>query len=474
MKNMEDLVTKKGTKEVLIHLARNPGSTVTMINLYFTKSIRSTLTTATIYRRIHDLEKNLLIARLPTDKNRFFLTLEAEKILTNLNLLSKGEIQRLSPNTNHTINNHKRRKIMKFEEIIHDLPKYYDIGKPITHDKYTIYPLYHIDPLTSVMGLLEAEEKELAWIQESEGSESVSTLEAINKSETLVLIPYLHQVEGGKQDRTIFEPILVPVGHDVSNPLHIPARCIEQSRWTYSSSRGQATSSKFKSAKTRMASQMANISSKAMDQSTVWETVSAAGVMYDLSSEEAPTSSYREMQERIYEKDKDLGKLLETFSAALKLENQVGIICLYGDKLLGLEVFGSTKLWTQFNELVLKGFLSDSGFMKKVEAKKGLEQDFNKILSTEFKKIKVSKEDATGSGELYRFNSEKWQGCSILHEGHPVHLYAAKEHVDILEGRGSSIPIAQRAIQNQELAQIPEQEIMSRAAPEQIQRDEDE
>lgn len=363
---------------------------------------------------------------------------------------------------------------MKFEEIIHNLPLYYDIGKPIAHDKYTIYPLFRADPLASVMGLLEAEEKELAWIQESEGSESVSTLEAINKSETLVLIPYLHQVEGGKQDRTIFEPILIPIGHDLSNPLHIPARCIEQSRWTYSSSRGQATSSKFKSAKTRMASQMANISSKAMDQSTVWETVSAAGAMYDLSSEEAPTSSYREMQERIYEKDKDLSELLETFSAALKLENQVGIICLYGDKFLGLEVFGSTKLWTQFNELVLKGFLSDSGFMKKIETKRGLKQDLNQILRTEFKKVKVSKEDATGSGELYRFNSEKWQGCSILHEGHPVHLYAAKEHVDILEGRGRSFPIYEGAIQNQEFAQIPEQEIMSRAVPEQIQKEEDE
>ncbi len=474
MKNNEDLIMKSGIKEILIHLFRNPGSTKDMINLYFTKSIGSALTTATIYRRIHDLEKNRLITQLPTDKNRLILTLAAEKLLMKQNLLSKGEIERLRLDSDHTINNQKRRKLMNFEEIIHDLANYYNIGKPVQHGKYIVYPVIHLDQLTSIMGLLEAEEKELAWIQESEGSESVSTLEAINKSETLVLIPYLHQVEGGKQDRTIFEPILIPVGHDISNPLHIPARCIEQSRWMYSTSRGQTTSSKFKSAKTRMASQMANISSKAMDQSTVWETVNATGAMYDLSSEEAPTSSYREMQERIYEKDKDLGKLLETFSAALKLKNQVGIICLYGDKLLGLEVFGSSKLWIQFKELVLKGFLSDSGFMKKVETKEGLKQDFNQMLRTEFKTVKVSKEDATGSGELYRFNSEKWQGCTILHEGHPVHLYAAKGHVDILEGRGNRFPIYERGIQNQEFAQIPEQEIMSRVIPEQIRRNRDE
>ncbi|MFX0085904.1 MAG: ARPP-1 family domain-containing protein [Candidatus Hodarchaeota archaeon] len=463
---------KKGTKEILIHLVRNPGSTKAMINLYFTKSIKSALTTATIYQRIHDLEKKHLLTRLPTDKNRYILTLAAEKLIMNQNLLLQEDRQRLGLNTHHIINRNNRRKTMKFEEIIHDLTDYYNIGKPITHDKYIVYPLFHTNQLTSIMGLLEAEEKEVAWIQESEGSESVSTLEAINKSETLVLIPFLHQVEGGKQDRTIFEPILIPVGHDVSNPLHIPARCIEQSRWTYSTSRGKVTSSKFKSAKTRMASQMANISSKVTDQSTVWETVSAAGIMYNLSSEEAPTSSYREMQERIYEKDENLGKLLEAFSTALKLKDQVGIICLYGDKLLGLEVFGSSKLWNQFSELVLKGFLSDSGFMKKVETKQGLEHDFNQIIKTEFKEVKVSKEHATGSGEFYRFNSEKWQGCSILHEGHPIHLYASKKHVDILKGRGSRFPIYERGIQNQEFAQIPEQEIMRRAAPEQIQKNE--
>lgn len=471
MKIIEDLISKKGTKKILLYLVRNPGSTVSMINSYFTQSIKSILTTATIYRRIQDLEKHYLIARLPTDKNRFVLTLEAEKILVNQNLISSHEIKKLGLNINHSINKQKRRNKMTFNEILHDLVNYYNIGKPISHGKYTVYPVFHSDQLSSIIGLLEAEEKEIAWIQESEGSESVSTLEAINKSKNLVLIPYLHQVEGGKQDRTIFEPILVPVGHDLSNPLNIPARCIEQSRWTYSSSRGEATSSKFKSAKTRMAPQMANVSSKSMDQSTVWATVGAAGAAYGVSSEEAPTSSYREIQEKVYEKDKDLGKLLETLSKALKLDNQVGIVCLYGDKILGIEIFGSFNLWNQFSELVLKGFLSDRGFMQKMEHKESLNQDLDKILKNEFKNVKVMKEEATGAGDLYRFNTKKWQGCSILHNNLPVHLYAAKEHVDILKGRHDAFNSIQRAIPNQEFSQIAQEQILNRAAPEQIQRE---
>jgi hypothetical protein len=322
---------------------------------------------------------------------------------------------------------------MKFSEIIQDLGSYYNIGTPITHDKYIVYPVLKPDITSTILGLLEAEEKELAWIQES-GSESVEILEAINKSDFPVLIPYLHQVEGGKQDRTVFEPILIPTGQIESNPLKIPAKCIEQSRWTYSSSRGVATSSKFKSAKTRLASQMANVAAKAGDQSTVWHSVGAVAEALHFSAEEAPTSSYREIQEKSYEKDEDLSKLLKTLSSALKFDDQVGIICLYGDKLLGIEIFGSEKLWKQFNELVLKGFLTDRIFLQKLETGKEI-GNLEEILRQEFKDAKVSEEKATGSGSLFRFKTEKWEGVSIQYEGEPVHLYAAKSQVDIFKDR---------------------------------------
>ncbi|UCG89888.1 MAG: hypothetical protein JSU57_05345 [Candidatus Heimdallarchaeota archaeon] len=324
---------------------------------------------------------------------------------------------------------------MNFQDIIQDLASFFDIGTPVTHDKFTVYPLLKSDVSSLVLGLLEAEEQELAWIQESEGSESVELLEAINKSDLPVLIPYLHQVEGGKQDRTIFEPILIPIGHNESNPLKIPAKCIEQSRWRYSSSRGETTSLKFKSAKTRMASQMANVSAKAGDQTTVWETVYAAAGALDLSEEDAPTHSYREIQEKSYEKDKDLKTLQETLSVATKLKNQMGIICVYGDKLLGVEIYGSPNLWNQFSDVVLKGFLTDRIFMQKIETDQKLPDNLGEILKNEFKDIKVNKGKATGAGDLFRFNNKKWQGISIQYKGNPVHLYATKEQVDILKGR---------------------------------------
>ncbi|MHA2246842.1 MAG: ARPP-1 family domain-containing protein [Candidatus Hodarchaeales archaeon] len=437
MINIKDLLSAKGTIIVLSYLKSNPGATAPMINNYVTKSSREKLTTATIYRRLKELEELNLIARLPTDSNRLILTRLAEEVLKS----------------------NKRWKKVNFQDILQDLGNYYSIGNPVSHEKFTVYPLLKADVLSPVLGLLEAEEKELAWIQETEGSESVEILAAINKSQNPVLIPYLHQVEGGKQDRTIFEPILIPVGQDETNPLKIPAKCIEQSRWRYSSSRGEKTSLKFKSAGTRMASQMANISAKAGDQSTVWETVYAASSALSMSEEEAPTSSYREIQEKSYEKDENLKKLQEILSAAIRLENQVGIICLYGDKLLGLEIYGSPTLWNQFNELVLKGFLTDRAFMQKVKIAEKLPDNLENVLRSEFKDIKVDKEQATGTGDLFRFKNKKWQGISIHYKGSPIHLYATKEQVDILKGRKRSGPvgISQVQVQNIQDPQIQQQ-----------------
>ena len=445
MINIKDLLSAKGTIEVLSYLKNNPGATAPMINNYFAKTSNTTLTTATIYRRLKELEELNLVARLSTDSNRLIVTRLAEEVLKS----------------------NKRWIKVNFQDILHDLGTYYSIGNPVSHEKFTIYPLLKAEVLVPILGLLEAEEKELAWIQETEGSESVGILAAINKSQDPVLIPYLHQVEGGKQDRTIFEPILIPVGHVESNPLKIPAKCIEQSRWRYSSSRGEKTSLKFKSAGTRMASQMANISAKAGDQSTVWETVYAASSALSMSEEEAPTSSYREIQEKSYEKDEDLKKLQEILSAAIKLEDQVGIICIYGDKLLGLEIYGSPALWNQFNELVLKGFLTDRAFMQEVKTDAKLSDNLGNILQSEFKDIKVNKEQATGTGDLFRFNNKKWQGVSICYKGSPIHLYATKEQVDILKGRRPNRPvgISQMQVQNIQDPQIQQQINLEQVVP---------
>ncbi|MFX0066085.1 MAG: ARPP-1 family domain-containing protein [Candidatus Hermodarchaeota archaeon] len=353
---------------------------------------------------------------------------------------------------------------MSLSDIIQNLGSFYEFESPISYEKFTVYPIVKAVADFPVLGIFEGERQELAWIQESKDSESVQQLEAINKSEFPVLIPYLHQVEGGKQDRTIFEPIIIPIGFDEAKPLPIPARCIEQSRWRYSSSRGQTTTAKFQSIMGKLSPQMANVSTKAGDQSSVWNLVGASAEAYGVSTEEAPTSSYREIQEKSYEKDKNLGKLLEKLADGLNYKNQVGIVCVYGDHLLGVEIFGSSTLWDQFNKAVLKGFLADRVFMQKVKTGDKLQGELADIMQKELFDVKISKEKATGSGELYKFSHENWEGICIQYKGIPAHFYASKKHVDIFK----SITPSQYQNIVQTTQNFLENEIPSRVAPEQI------
>jgi hypothetical protein len=130
------------------------------------------------------------------------------------------------------------------------------------------------DKFIDFISIKEAEKLELVEIIETE---SVGQLEIINKSDKQILIPFGMTVHGGKQDRTIWEPILLPIGGKQSivseNPGHfkqkykIPAKCVEQSRWTYSKGRG------FKSSNTRLHPNVAYEAISAAGQGAVWDEI---------------------------------------------------------------------------------------------------------------------------------------------------------------------------------------------------------
>ena len=128
---------------------------------------------------------------------------------------------------------------------------------------------------------------------------------------------------------------------------------------------------------------------------------------------------------------------------------------------MGLEIYGSPTLWNQFNELVLKGFLTDKAFLQKLETDQTLPDSLEEILRNEFKDLEVKKGKATGTGDLFRFNNKKWQGISLNYQGNPVHLYATKEQVDILKGRKPRMMpgVPQMQVQSIQDPQVQQQEI---------------
>jgi len=123
------------------------------------------------------------------------------------------------------------------------------LGNPQIYENMTIIPLIiQDDKFIEYISIKEAEELELIEIVETD---TVNQLEVVNKSNKQILIPFGMTVKGGKQDRTIWEPILLPVGgkqnvfkdkYETTNQKYsIPAKCIEQSRWDYTGKRGFKT-----------------------------------------------------------------------------------------------------------------------------------------------------------------------------------------------------------------------------------------
>ncbi|MFW9904916.1 MAG: hypothetical protein ACFFFH_11330 [Candidatus Thorarchaeota archaeon] len=79
---MLDLLASKGTKEIMEYIRKHPESPSVEINAYFTdKEASVKFTSATIYRRLKELELAGLIIRHPPDSNTFILTQQAINIL---------------------------------------------------------------------------------------------------------------------------------------------------------------------------------------------------------------------------------------------------------------------------------------------------------------------------------------------------------------------------------------------------------
>lgn len=94
-RTMLDLLASKGTNEILEYIRKHPKSSSVAINAYFrSDKAPESLTTATIYRRLKELELAGFIIREPPDSNTFILTQQAKNILDQ-QILQHPEITEL-------------------------------------------------------------------------------------------------------------------------------------------------------------------------------------------------------------------------------------------------------------------------------------------------------------------------------------------------------------------------------------------
>ena len=296
------------------------------------------------------------------------------------------------------------------------------LGNPQVHENMTIIPLIvQNDKFIEFISIKEAEELGLVEIIETD---TVSQLEVINKSDKQILIPFGMTVKGGKQDRTIWEPILLPVGgkqgvikqnpRNISQKYTVPAKCIEQSRWHYKGGRG------FKSAKIRLHPNVAFEAISAGGQSGVWNEIQSHRSEMNYSMSSAPTQSYLEMTKS---SEKEINKIWKNFE---NIENQCGIAVFINGEFIGMEFYANPKSWKTMSKDILRAF-SIEALRFKGKPSKSEHIDFhidfiNVLLNIDFN---YTARKGIGLGNVVEFNSDnnKWRGITLVNNETMAQFY---------------------------------------------------
>ncbi|MFX1569274.1 MAG: ARPP-1 family domain-containing protein [Promethearchaeota archaeon] len=311
------------------------------------------------------------------------------------------------------------------------------LDAPQVYKNMTVIPIIiQDDKFIDFISIKEAEELELIEIVETD---SVGQLEVINNSNKQILIPFGMTVHGGKQDRTVWEPILIPVGGKQSivseNPgpvkqkYTIPAKCVEQSRWSYKKGRG------FKSANTRLHPNVAYEAISAAGQGAVWDEIQSHRSEMNYALSIAPTQSYLEMTQQSEKHTEDIVKHFKN------VENQCGIAVFINGGFIGIEFYANSEVWKTMSKDILKAFSIEALRFKDKLQRKVTEyhEELIKILSR--LNFNFSSREGVALGNVVEFNSNdgKWRGITLVHEKTMAQFYLVSKRGGHQESTRSNI-----------------------------------
>jgi hypothetical protein len=189
------------------------------------------------------------------------------------------------------------------------------------------------------------------------GSGTVPTLAAVNLGGVSILVLDGEQLVGARQNRTTNRSLILPPRSET----HIPVSCMEQGRWHHRGEDFKPTpqscpssvrrKSKDVEAQHMAARGYAPVEALAEAQGAVWSSISDHASALSASS---PTSALNDILEA---RTTDI----ETWAARFPLlDRQIGLLAYLGDRPLGLDVIGCTRLFGATHGRILRGYVVDA------------------------------------------------------------------------------------------------------------------
>lgn len=299
---------------------------------------------------------------------------------------------------------------------IDTLIKSVSIGAPVVSGSLFMFPLFGdgSPDAAAPLSLDEALTADLLEIEEVSDAGSVPELMALNKASGLIFLLDGEQVTGVKQNRTFNLSMLLAPGMRTT----VPVSCLELGRWARRGGSVQSAEhvhfAKGRAAKMRSVSESLSESrSFRSDQSRVWADIeehSAASACYSETSAEAD----------IYEARREtLAPLVSQFEVQPR---QFGAVFGIGDRIVGLDLFGSDDLYAKVADKLVRSYALDA-----LHAETPASPPVTDAIAAMIDRALGARRapfPAPGVGETWRFDGDDVAGAALVHDGRCVHFEA--------------------------------------------------
>jgi hypothetical protein len=292
------------------------------------------------------------------------------------------------------------------------LIKILQLGKPFNYQNLTIVPIYSTGASvnTDCLTLDEAVNKGYILITEVEGGH-VPQVKVVNKSDRYIFLMAGEILTGARQNRLVGKDVLLGPGE---KEVIVPVYCVEQGRW-------DAGNYDFNKAAYLAAPLFREGAAKRVTQSEMWE-----GVHY--YSEALGYTSPTQSLTAGYSNDRVRAKTEEYIGALKDIprldEDAVGVAVAIGNKIVTIDIFSSTKLFSGLWDKLLRSYAmgaiaEDSRRVDTKVTQKKVKEILRQLYETRFER-----KEGIALGEELSTTTTDAISSALVYKGSITHLSA--------------------------------------------------